>query len=104
MALFGPVQRGGQIGRQRRFDLYALRSEGMHEGEPRCVKELPFEPEVAGHTVDGIAGYRQADRLEVHADLVRPPRLEPHAQQGSLAQDTLHLEVRDGIPWRRRVE
>ena len=38
------------------------------------------------------------------ADLVRPPRLEPHPQEGVVSQDLDQLEVRDGIPRRRRVE
>ena len=40
---------------------------------------------VAGDAVGRVAGDRQADRGEVDADLVRPARLEPHAQQRVLA-------------------
>ena len=47
---------------------------------------------------------RQPDRLEVHPDLVRPPRLEPDTQQRALAHEALDLEEGDGLTRRRGVE
>jgi hypothetical protein len=49
------------------------------EGEPGCVEELPLEAEIARDTVHGIAGHRQVDRSQMHADLMRAPGLEPDA-------------------------
>ena len=46
------------------------------------MQELALEPEVARDAVERVAGDRQVDRREVHADLVRPARLEPHPEQG----------------------
>ena len=45
------------------------------------MEELALEPELARSPVRRVAGDRQADRGEVHADLVRAARLERHAQK-----------------------
>ena len=60
--------------------------ERVLEREPVGVEELPLEAEVARDAVDGVAGDRQLDRLEVDADLVRPPGLEPHVEQRAVAE------------------
>ena len=67
------------------------------------MQELPLEPEVAGDAVDRVADDRQVDRRQVHADLVRPPRLEPDAQQRVRGpSSSSDLEVRDRVARRRR--
>jgi hypothetical protein len=44
--------------------------------------------------VQRIANHRVADRLHVHPDLVSPPRLQAHPQQGQPSgQQLLDLEV-----------
>ena len=68
------------------------------------MEELPLEPEVARDAVDGVAGDRKLERLEVDADLVRPPRLEPHVEQRPLAEPLAHLEPRDRLARRVGVE
>src|SRR5262245_43995445 len=68
------LERGIQVGRERRLDCDPLAGEGMREGEARRVEELPLEAEIARDAVDGIARDGQLDRSEVDADLVRPPR------------------------------
>ena len=46
-----------------------------------------------GAAVLPVTTHRVADRLQVDADLVGPPRLEPDAQQGRVGQLPLDLEV-----------
>ena len=60
---------------------------GCVEAQPVRVEELPLETEVAGDAVDRVAADGQPDRLEVDADLVRPPRLEPHLEQRVLGEE-----------------
>ena len=67
------------------------------------MEELPLQTRI-GDAVDGVADHRQVDRRQVHADLVGPPRLEPHTQQGMRAEQLLHLEVGRRLAWRVRVE
>ena len=55
--------------------------DGMLEGQVLGVQELALEPEHAGAAVLRVAGHGVVDRLQVRADLVRAPGLEPHAQQ-----------------------
>ena len=52
----------------------------MSEREPRSVEELPSQPRF-GRAVHGVSDDREADRGQVHADLVRSTRLEVHAQE-----------------------
>ena len=54
--------------------------------------------------VDRIAHDRQVDRGQMDADLVGPPRLEPHVEQRVAAEQLGDLEVRDRLPRRVRVE
>ena len=61
-------------------------------------------PRSPAHAVRRVAGDRQVDRGEVDADLVRPPRLEPHAQERVARQQLLELEVRDRRARRVGVE
>ena len=58
----------------------------MLEHEATRVEELALEPEIARDAVDGIAAHRQVDRLEMNADLVRTPGLEPDVEQRVRAQ------------------
>src|SRR4051794_27217569 len=75
----------------------------MGEGELRRMQELPTETGER-HAVDRIAGDRQFDRREVHADLVHPTRLEPHAKQRVPGEQPLDLELRDCVTCGIRVE
>ena len=104
MSRFCLLQRRLQLVRKRRGDVDALARQRMCEGEPRGMEKLPLEPEVAADPVHGVTRERQADRLEVHPDLVRPPRLEPDTQQRALAHEALDLEEGDGLTRRRGVE
>ena len=76
----------------------------MVEREPRGVQELTVEPELAADPVHRVARDRQVDRCEVDADLMHPPRLEPHAEQRVALQALLELEVRDRVSRRVGVE
>ena len=76
----------------------------MREREPPRVQELALEAEVARDAVDGIAADRQADRLEMDADLVRPARLEPDVEERVVRASSPHLEPRDRFARRRGVE
>src|SRR5690349_5622397 len=76
----------------------------MFEREPRGVQELPLEAELSGTAVERVTGDRQVDRGEMHADLVRPSRLERRAQERVARQQPLDLEISDGVAGRVRVE
>ena len=76
----------------------------MPEYEPGCVQKLPFEPEIARPAVQRVPGDRQVDGREVHADLMRPARLERDPQQGVPRQELLHLEMRHRLARRISVE
>ena len=76
----------------------------VREPKPLCVQELPGEPEIARDAVDRIAAHGKPDRLEMHADLMRAPGLEPNVQERVLAKPLAHLEPRDGLAWRAGVE
>ena len=93
---FRPRQRGGEVGGQRRAHVDRLAAGRMREREPRRVQELAPQPVPAGAAVLRVAGDGMADREQVRADLVRPPRLEPDPQQRVLRQRALDLEVGDG--------
>src|SRR5947208_3211647 len=83
-------------GRKRRRDVDRRSRDGMGEGEPGRVEELALEAEVSSDPVDGVAGDREIDRGEVHADLVRSPGLESDAQECMVREQLLELEVRHG--------
>ena len=68
------------------------------------MQELALEAQVAGDAVDGVAADRKLDRLQMDADLVRPPRLEPHLEERARPDELLHLEPRDRVPRRLGVE
>ena len=68
------------------------------------MEELAFQAQVAGAAVERVAGHRQVDRVEVDADLVRPPGFQRHAEQGVPRQQLLDLEVRHRLARRVRVE
>ena len=71
---------------------------GCCEAQAVRVQELPLEAEVAPHAVARVAGHREVDRGEVHADLVGPPRLERDLEERVLGQEVHELEVGHGIP------
>src|SRR5690349_15460326 len=77
----GERERGDEILGQLGADVDLGLRHRMLEPQPTGVEELALEAEVAGDAVDGIAADGQADRLEVHPDLVRPPRLEPNVEE-----------------------
>ena len=68
------------------------------------MEELPLEPEVARDAVDRVAGDRKLDGLEVDADLVGPPRLEPDVEERVRRQELDDLEERHGVPRGGRIE
>src|SRR5579864_8971396 len=90
-AVEGRFQIVGQLGAD--VDL-GLR-ERMPEGEPGRMQELPGEAELPGAPVQRVAGDRQPDGGQVHADLVRPPGFQAYAQQRVPRQQLHHIEVRD---------
>ena len=68
------------------------------------MEELALEAEVVGDAVDGVAADGKPDRLEMHADLVRPAGLEPDVEERVVAHRLLHVEPRHRLARRRRVE
>ena len=68
------------------------------------MQELALEAEVVLHPVGGVAGHREVDRGEMDADLMRPPRLEPHVQERVLRERLDDLEPRDGVARLLRIE
>src|SRR6188768_3465608 len=80
------LERRCELGRQRRLEREALAPRRVLEGERVRVEELPAKIEVVLRPVDPVAADGEPDRLEVRPDLVRAPRLEPHLEQGSLAE------------------
>ena len=91
------------VGELRR-DVDGLARHRMGEGEPRCVKELALETQIARPAVGWVARDGEVDRREMDADLVRPPRLERHPQKRVARQQLDDLEVRDGLARRVCVE
>src|SRR6186997_679080 len=76
----------------------------MLEAEPVGMEELTLEAQVARDAVDGITADGKPYRLQVDADLVRPPRLEPHLEERARSDELLHLEPRDRISRRLGIE
>ena len=77
--------------------------ERMLEREPVRVEELPRETEVAGRAVHGSpqTGSWIASRwTRIWLRL----RLQPHVEEGALAEQLDHLEPRDGLCGSRRVK
>src|SRR5260221_3555337 len=97
-------QRALELGRQRRGDVDRLARDRMPEGEPRRMEELALEPELAAAAGERVARDREVDRLEMHADLVRPPRLERDSQERVTPEQLLDLEVRHRLAQRVAVE
>ena len=104
MSRAGASERLGEVGRQRRLDVDPLARQRMLERQARRVQELALEAQVAGNAVDRVARDREPDRLEVHADLVRAPRLESNLEQRVPRQQLERLEVRDRLARGRGVE
>ena len=98
-----PLERVGQVGRQRRLSVDLRSRNRMREREPGCVQELAAEAGLLD-AVDRVAGDRQPDRREMNPDLVRPAGLEVDAEQGVRGEELDHFEVRDGILRRVGVE
>ena len=76
----------------------------MDEGEPGRVEELPPEPELTGAAVERVAGHRQVDRLEVHADLMRAAGLQGNPQERMATEQLVDLEVGHRLARRVGVE
>ena len=78
-------QRRPHVGRQLRRERHLLAGRRVNEAEQPRVQRLPSERvgdgahrEIARRpAVDLVAQQRAAERRQVHAHLVRPPRLEP---------------------------
>src|SRR5438128_11872465 len=103
-SLAGAPQCGLQVVRERRGRLDPLARDRMRERQPRGVQELALQVQVARTAVDGVAGDREVDRRQVHADLVRATGLQRDAQERVLRQELGHLEVRHRLARRIRVE
>src|SRR2546429_8811605 len=67
------------------------------------MEELAAQPIEAGAAVVRIAGHGVAYRLEVDANLMRAPGLEPHAQERRGRQRAFDAEVRARLARRVRV-
>src|SRR5260221_2999183 len=76
----------------------------MPEAELVRMEELAFKLEIAYNTVRRVARDRQADRFEVDADLVCPPRVEAQLEQRPVAYGLLELEPRDRVTRRVGVD
>src|SRR5829696_4352611 len=85
-----------ELAGQRRLHVQAFPGERMVECETGRVEELAAQGRVR-RAVHGVADDRQADRAEVDADLVGPPRLQVDAEKRVLAQQLEQLEVRHGL-------
>src|ERR671915_1898361 len=93
----GPRECLGEVRRERGLDVDPLGRERVLEGEAAGVEELALEREVSANAVDRVARDREADRREVHADLMRPPRLQAYDEQRVPRHELLDLEVRHGL-------
>src|SRR5215210_6769942 len=93
----GAVKPGGrdpQILGDRGVELQGLSIYGMLEGEVLGVQP---EPTAGGRaTVERVSVHRMSDGREVDPDLVRPPRLEVHAEHRVSRSLGQYLEVRHG--------
>lgn len=67
------------------------------------MEELPLEAWL-GDAVHVVAYDREADRAQMHADLVHPAGFEPHPEEGVRRQQFEHLEVRDSVARRVGVQ
>ena len=76
----------------------------MTEAQCERVQELPREPQVARHAIARVSAHRQADRGEVHANLVRAAGLEPDLEERVLGELLDELEMRDRLSGLVRVE
>ena len=74
----------------------AAAGERLRELEARGVQELAVEPVAVRRAVLAVAAHRVPDRLEVHADLVRPPGLQANAQQRRARQRLLERRSASG--------
>src|SRR5262245_36513958 len=76
----------------------------MGEAEVRCVQKLTLEAEIARDAVLGVSRDGQVDRGQMHADLVRPSRLETDVEERMLPHPLAQLEAGDCLPRLVRVE
>ena len=58
----------------------------MAEPQAVRVEKLPSKPEISADAVHRVAADRELDRLEVDAELVRPPRLQTELEKRTLAE------------------
>src|SRR5207247_977375 len=79
----------------RRDEAQAGAGPGMVEAEHVRVECRPAEG-IGAAAVRGVAGDRMPEPGEVHADLVPPPGLELHLEQGVALAGTEHAPARDG--------
>src|SRR3954468_18293430 len=94
-----PLQRPREVGGEWRADVDDPTRDGVREGQASGVQELALEAEHPRAAVLRVARDGVADRLEVRADLVGAPRLEPYAEERERGQRPLRLEVGDrGAP------
>src|ERR1700730_10025226 len=76
------------------MDLNPRARDWVLERQARRVQELALETEQAWRAVLRISAHGVPDRLQVHANLMRATRLEPHSQQRRRRQRTLECEAR----------
>src|SRR5918992_5244951 len=96
-------QEAVELRRERRPRLERRAREGMREGEPRSVEELTAQRRL-GDAVDGVTHDRQADRGEMHSNLMRAPRLEVDSEERVAVEQLLDLEVGHRLTRVVRVE
>ena len=93
-----------EVGRQRRADVDSAPVIGCVNASRAAWRNCRSRPSSAGSPVHRVAGDRQVDRGEMHADLMRAPGLEGDAQQRMAWQQLFDLEMRDRIARRVGVE
>ena len=97
-------ERGTQIVRKLGSEVDDGVGHRVPEDEPPGMEELAFKPEISCDAIGGIATHRQTDRLEVDADLVRSPCLEPDIEECVIPHCLANVEPRDRLSRSRRVE
>src|SRR5439155_4322282 len=86
-----------KLRRKGRLDLNRVAGHRVRKGEAPRVQELAFQLLVRD-PVNRVADDGQPDRGQMHADLVRPARLEANVEERVLIEQTLDLEVGDRLP------
>src|SRR5579864_1450827 len=86
-----------EVRREGRADVHGLARDRVREGEAGGVEELALEAELGGTPVQRVAGHGKVDSGEMNPNLVRPARLQRHAEECVSWKELLHLEVCDRV-------